>query len=77
MHKQNNETRSTHFPDWYWQRGLHDAQIRSVAERSLTPDYRDKSPKFNCPEPEIRLAGKQEKRIDLVIEFQTAEIQRI
>ncbi len=38
------------FPDWYWKYGLHDAEILSVSEAELIPDYKDKSPKRNCPE---------------------------
>ena len=38
------------FPDWYWKYGLHDAEILSVSEAELIPDYKDKSPKRNCLE---------------------------
>ena len=41
------------FPDWYWKYGLHDAVIISVSETQLTPDYKDKNPKFNCFEIEL------------------------
>ncbi len=117
---------NTQFPDWYWRRGLHDAVILAVTERSLTPNYKEKSPQFNCLELEIdckqaifeqdvktirfynykikspqadlaggwwirdtlrqlpnkkyllevELAGTRKKRVDFVVEFQTADIQR-
>lgn len=38
------------FPGWYWKSGLHDAQILSVSEKELVPDYKDKNPKWNCLE---------------------------
>ncbi len=38
------------FPDWYWKSGLHDAQILSVSEKELVPDYKDKNSKWNCLE---------------------------
>lgn len=41
------------FPDWYWKYGLHDAAILSVSELELTPDYKEKTPKYNCLEIEL------------------------
>ncbi len=45
------------FPKWYWTHGLHDAQILSVSQLQLTPDYKEKNPRFSCFE--IELDGKQ------------------
>lgn len=36
------------FPDWYWKYGLHDAEILSVSEIELTPDWKSKHPRRNC-----------------------------
>ncbi len=44
------------FPDWYWKYGLHDAVILSVCELQLTPDYKEKNPRYNCLE--IKLDSK-------------------
>lgn len=41
------------FPDWYWKYGLHDAVILSVSELQLTPNYKEKPPKYNCLEIEL------------------------
>ncbi len=38
------------FPAWYWKYGLHDAEIISVSEVELIPDYHKKKPKRNCLE---------------------------
>ncbi len=38
------------FPDWYWKYGLHDAEVLSVSEKELIPDYKDRQPKYNCME---------------------------
>ncbi len=38
------------FPDWYWKFGLHDAVILSVSELQLIPNYKEKTPKYNCLE---------------------------
>ncbi len=40
-------------PEWYWTRGLHDANIISVSELQLVPNYKEKNPKFNCFEIEL------------------------
>jgi len=44
------------FPDWYWKKGLHDAEVLSVCELELAPDWKEKQPKRNCLE--ILLDGK-------------------
>lgn len=44
-------------PDWYWKRGLHDAQIVSVSESILTPNYKEKNPKYNCLEIKLDSEG--------------------
>lgn len=44
-------------PDWYWKRGLHDAQIVSVSESRLTPNYKEKNPKYNCLEIKLDSEG--------------------
>lgn len=41
------------FPDWYWKYGLHDAAILSVSELELTPNYKEKTTKYNCLEIEL------------------------
>ena len=38
------------FPDWYWKYGLHDAEILSVSELELTPDWKSERPRWNCLE---------------------------
>ena len=38
------------FPDWYWKYGLHDAEILSVCELELAPNWKEKHPKRNCLE---------------------------
>ncbi len=37
-------------PDWYWYYGLHDAEILEINELQLSPDYKTKTPKYNCLE---------------------------
>ena len=44
------------FPDWYWKNGLHDAEILSVCELELAPDWKENYPKRNCLD--ILLNGK-------------------
>ena len=41
------------FPDWYWKYGLHDAAILSISELQLAPNYKEKTPKYNCLEIEL------------------------
>lgn len=38
------------FPDWYWKHGLHDAEVLSISEIELNPDYKSPKPKYNCLE---------------------------
>ena len=38
------------FPDWYWAHGLHDAEILSVCELELSPDWKSETPRRNCLE---------------------------
>lgn len=44
------------FPDWYWKQGLHDAEVLSISEFELNPDYKSPNPKYNCLE--IHLDGE-------------------
>lgn len=37
-------------PDWYWSKGLHDAQIISYQTIELDYDYKQKNPYRNCLE---------------------------
>lgn len=43
-------------PDWYWKRGLHDAEITGVEERELDYDYTQPNPVRSCMT--IRLDAK-------------------
>lgn len=38
------------FPDWYWKKGLHDAEVLSITETELNPDCSLPNPKYNCLE---------------------------
>ena len=38
------------FPDWYWKNGLHDADILSVHELELVPNWKEKHLRRNCLE---------------------------
>ena len=38
------------FPDWYWKKGLHDAEVLSITETKLNPDWKSSRPKYNCLE---------------------------
>ena len=41
------ENNGSNYPDWYWVRGLHDAQIVSVDELELPYDYKLRNPTRN------------------------------
>ncbi len=40
---------ATH-PDWYWSRGLHDAEIKGIHELEFSPDWKASEPRWNCLE---------------------------
>ncbi len=44
-------------PDWYWYYGLHDAEISEINELQLLPDYKSKTPKYNCLEIALDCRG--------------------
>ncbi len=51
------ENNGSNYPDWYWVRGLHDAQITSVEELELPNNYKLRNPIRNMLI--IRLDSKQ------------------
>ena len=46
--KEEHEEYYSHFPDWYWKYGLHDAKIIEINELQLPHDWKSKHPKYNC-----------------------------
>lgn len=49
-------------PEWYWERGLHDANIITVSELQLVPDYKEKYPRFNCFQIELYCSNAMYER---------------
>ncbi len=47
MSKMNEEIVSA-LPEWYWQKGLHDAKIVDIEEQELAYDYKQRDPVRNC-----------------------------
>lgn len=56
-------------PEWYWKSGLHDAEILSVSQLELAPDWKSKNPNYNCFEICLNSSGalfeKDIKKIQL------------
>lgn len=44
-------------PEWYWKHGLHDAEILSISQFELTPDWKSQNPRYNCFEISINAKG--------------------
>ncbi len=51
------------FPEWYWVYSLHDAEILEINQLELPPDYKTKTPKYNCLE--ILLDSKDARESDI------------
>ena len=49
------------FPEWYWTRGLHDAEIISFKQMSLSTDWKSKNPRYNCLEICFNSSGAMTK----------------
>ena len=49
------------FPEWYWIYGLHDAEILSFSEMQLPPDWKSKTPRYNCLEIQLNSVGAMTK----------------
>jgi len=47
MSKMNEEIVSA-LPEWYWQKGLHEAKIVDIEEQELAYDYKQRDPVRNC-----------------------------
>ena len=43
-----NEEIVSALPEWYWQKGLHDAKIVDIEEQELAYDYKQLDPVRNC-----------------------------
>ncbi len=54
------------FPDWYWKFGLHDAEILSICELELTPNWKEKHPKRNCLEVLLNSKNAYETNINKI-----------
>ena len=48
-------------PEWYWIYGLHDAEILSFSEMQLPPDWKSKTPRYNCLEIQLNSVGAMTK----------------
>lgn len=48
---------SNQFPQWYWEHGLHDAEILSISELELEPDWKSQNRHYNCFEITLDAKG--------------------
>ena len=63
-------------PEWYWRRGLHDAQILTADALELDYDYRQRNPVRNCFRLQLDAAGALFDREVRTISFYNYRILR-